>query len=258
MRKVKEEHYPDYIEFAETNPCNTIYPMAISEGVQHGDIYTDDMENPQYALFWHESGFAYISGHPEPEDLDEIYELMKNESGNNPRRFVLELNDEPLEAFFQRKEDIERHPRYGLRLRNLLPEKEIPEGYELKEIDEELFSRIEGRVVPRNFWSSSEEFLSKGKGYCLVKNGEVAAVAFSAACSSRQIDIGIETREAHRRKGLAVIAARKMAEYVLSIEKEPVWDCDAANVGSRATAERVGFEVVSQYAYYKAKATQRY
>ena len=50
MRKVKEEHYPDYIEFAETNPCNTIYPMAISEGVQHGDIYTDDMENPQYAL----------------------------------------------------------------------------------------------------------------------------------------------------------------------------------------------------------------
>ena len=38
MRKVKEEHYPDYIEFAETNPCNTIYPMAISEGVQHGDI----------------------------------------------------------------------------------------------------------------------------------------------------------------------------------------------------------------------------
>jgi len=44
-----------------------------------------------------------------------------------------------------------------------------------------------------------------------------------------------------------------MAEYVLSIGKEPVWDCDAANAGSRATAERAGFEVVSQYAYYKAK-----
>ena len=255
MRKVKEEHYSDYLELAKTNPCNTIYPMAIAEGVQHGDIYTDDSEKHQYALFWHESGFAYISGHPEPEDLDEIYALAINKSGNNPRRFVMELNDEPVEAFFQGKEDIERTPRYALRLRKLLPYKEIPEGYELKEIDEDLFSRIEGRVVPRNFWSSSEEFLTKGKGYCLVKNGEAAAVAFSAACSSRQIDIGIETREAHRRKGLAAIAARKMAEYVLSIGKEPVWDCNVTNAGSRATAERVGFEVVSQYAHYKAKAT---
>ena len=120
-------------------------------------------------------------------------------------------------------------------------------------IDEELLSRIEGRIVPLSFWNSSEEFLTKGKGYCLTKNDEVAAVAFSAAVSSRQIDIGIETKESHRRKGLAVIVAKKMAEYVLSIGKEPVWDCDAANAGSRATAERAGFEVVLQYAYYKAK-----
>ena len=109
--------------------------------------------------------------------------------------------------------------------------------------------------MPLNFWSSAEEFLTKGKGYCLIRNDEVATVAFSAAVSSRQIDIGIETKEVYRRKGLAVIAAKKMAEYVLSIGKEPVWDCDAANAGSRATAEKVGFEVVSQYVYFKAKST---
>ena len=129
----------------------------------------------------------------------------------------------------------------------------IPEGYELRKIDEDLLSRIEGRVVPLNFWSSSQDFLTRGRGYCLVKDDEVAAVAFSAAVSSGQIDIGIETKESHRRKGLAVIAAKKMTEYVLSIGKEPVWDCDTANVGSRATAERVGFEVVSRYACYKSR-----
>lgn len=252
MRKVNEENYPDFLGLAEVNTCNTIYPMAIAEGVQRGDIYTDDTEKHQYALFWHESGFAYLSGHPKPEDLDAVYALMKNESGDNPRRFVLETNDEPVAGFFREKEDIEMHPRYGLRLRELQPDGDIPEGYELKEIDEELFYRIEGKVVPKNFWSSSEEFLAKGRGYCLINCGEVAAVAFSAAVSSRQVDIGIETKEAHRRKGLAVIASRKMAEYVLSIGKEPVWDCDAANAGSRATAERVGFKVVSQYVYFKA------
>ncbi len=253
MKKVKEEYYSDYIELAGSNTCNTVYPMAIAEGLQSGDIYTDDTEKQQYALFWHESGFAYLSGHPKPEDLDEIYALMKNESGKNPRRFVLESKDEPVAGFFREKEDIEEHPRYGFRLRKPQPQEEIPEGYELREIDEDLLSRIEGRIVPLNFWNTSEEFLTKGKGYCLVNNGEVAAVSFSAAVSSRQIDIGIETQESHRRKGLAVIVAKKMTEYVLSIGKEPVWDCDVANAGSKATAERVGFEVVSQYAYYKAR-----
>ena len=253
MKKVSEECYSEFIELAGLNTCNTVYPMAIAEGMQQGDIYTDDMEKQQYALFWHESGFAYLSGDPKPGDLNAVYALMKNESGNNPRRFVLETNDEPVAAFFREKEDIEEHPRYGFRLKKLQPVEEIPKEYELREIDEALFSRIEGRVVPMNFWNSSEEFLTRGRGYCLIKNGEVASVAFSAAVSSRQIDIGIETKEAHRRKGLAVIVAKKMAEYVLSIGKEPVWDCDAANAGSRATAERVGFEVVSQYAYFKFK-----
>ena len=253
MKRVKEDHYSDFLELAGLNTCNTVYPMSVAEGVQRGEIYTDDTEEHQYALFWHESGFAYISGYPKPDDLDAIYALMKNEGGNNPRRFVLETNDEPVAGYFQEKEDIERHPRYGFRLRRSLTEEKIPEGYELREIDEELLSRIEGRIVPLSFWSSSEKFLTKGKGYCLTKNDEVAAVAFSAAVSSRQIDIGIETKESHRRKGLAVIVAQKMAEYVLSIGKEPVWDCDAANAGSRATAERAGFEVVLQYAYYKAK-----
>ena len=78
-------------------------------------------------------------------------------------------------------------------------------------------------------------------------------MAFSAAVSSRQVDIGIETAEAHRRKGLAAIAAKKMVSYVKSIHKEPVWDCDAKNTGSRRTAEKVGFQVIAEHAYYKAQ-----
>ena len=42
-----------------------------------------------------------------------------------------------------------------------------------------------------------------------------------------------------------------MVEYVKSIHKEPVWDCNVANVGSRRTAERVGFEILAEHAFYK-------
>ncbi len=251
MQKVKREQYSDFIELAKANTCNTVYPMSVAEGVQSGDIYTDDLNAPQYALFWHVSGFAYLTGQPKKEELDEIYALMKNESGKNPRRFVLEIKDEQTASYFQKKEDVEIHPRYGFRLKELKPEGEIPEGYELKEIDEKLFSEIKGKIVPSSFWSSAEDFMTKGKGYCLMQGGEAAAAAFSAAVSSNQVDIGIETREEHRRKGLAAVVAKKMAAYALSIGKEPVWDCEASNIGSRATAEKIGFKIVAEYAYYK-------
>lgn len=251
MQKVKKVEYSNYIELAKANTCNTVYPMSVAEGVQEGDIYTDDTKNPAYALFWHVSGFAYLTGHPDKEELDEIYALMKNESGQNPRRFVLEIKDEEVAGYFRDKEDVEKHPRYRFRLKEIKPAEEIPEGYELKEVDERLLAKVKGRIVPSNFWSSAEEFLAQGKGYCLVQGEEVAAIAFSAAVSSEQVDIGIETCEQHRRKGLAAVAAKKMAAYVKSIGKEPVWDCDAVNVGSRATAEKVGFEVMAEHAYYK-------
>ena len=105
--------------------------------------------------------------------------------------------------------------------------------------------------MPVSFWRSDEDFLEKGKGYCVMYGDEVASVAFSAAISSEQVDIGIETAEAHRRKGLALIAAKKMVAYVKSIDKEPVWDCNVANEGSRRTAENVGFEIMAEHAFYK-------
>lgn len=67
------------------------------------------------------------------------------------------------------------------------------------------------------------------------------------------MDIGIETVESHRRKGLAAIVAKKMVTYVKSIHKEPVWDCIVSNKGSRGTAEKAGFEIMAEHAYYKVK-----
>ena len=252
MQKADKEHYSKFIDLARENTCNTVYPMSIAEGFQDGDIFTDCIEQPTFALFWHVSGFAYLTGRPDDKYLDDIYRLMENKDGTNPRRFVLELKDEEVAAYFQKKENVEEHPRYRFRLQESVTLEEIlPEGYELKEVDAKILSKISGNIVPASFWRSDADFLEKGKGYCVMYGDEVASVAFSAAISSEQVDIGIETAEAHRRKGLAVIAAKKMVAYVKSIHKEPVWDCNVANVGSRRTAENAGFKIVAEHAFYK-------
>ena len=252
MQKADKEQYSKFIDLARKNTCNMVYPMSIAEGFQDGDIYTDCVDHPTFALFWHVSGFTYLTGRPTEEYLDDIYRLMKNEDGTNPRRFVLELKDEEVASYFQKRENVEEHPRYRFRLQEKETlEEGLPDGYVLKEVDAELLAKISGNIVPASFWRSNADFLEKGKGYCVMYGDEIASVAFSAAISSEQVDIGIETAEAHRRKGLAVIAAKKMVAYVKSIDKEPVWDCNVANVGSRRTAENVGFRIMAEHAFYK-------
>ena len=67
------------------------------------------------------------------------------------------------------------------------------------------------------------------------------AIAFSAAVSSEEIDIGVETDERYRHKGLARALADKMCREVLSIGKKPVWAHAISNAGSKNTALSVGF-----------------
>ncbi|MBR5800190.1 MAG: GNAT family N-acetyltransferase [Lachnospiraceae bacterium] len=268
MQKVQINQYSSFIELAEENTCNTVYPSSVAGGFQPGDIFTDSLEEPKVALFWHQSGFAYLSGNPDEAFLNEIYDLMLNKAGNNPRRFVLELKDESVAAFFREKETLSEEPRYRFRLRedyesvwesamkestmkeSGVQESTIPDGFVLKEIDAEILPRISGKIVPASFWSSPEEFLKNGKGYCLLKEDEVAAVAFSAAVSHKQIDIGIETSEKYRRQGLAAVVAKEMVRYATGIGKEPVWDCNKANEGSRKTAEKTGFQIVAEHSYF--------
>lgn len=97
-----------------------------------------------------------------------------------------------------------------------------------------------------NAYPKAESFLEKGKGYCVVKGGTVAAWAFSAAVSSTEIDIGIETDSEYRRLGLAEIAAKKMIEYCFEQNKRPVWACHQDNTASRKLAEKLGFVKTSE------------
>lgn len=49
-----------------------VYPRSIVEGIQDGDVFVDDIENPAMVLFWHYCGFAYIAGTCDDQFLHEI------------------------------------------------------------------------------------------------------------------------------------------------------------------------------------------
>ena len=234
MTNLCKAEYHKLIDAAKTHSCGKVYPLAMAEGVQDGDIFIQK----DSCVFWTYTGFAYITGSTEKAFLDDVYSLMTDK--NKPRRFVLMTDDEIVRSYFAEKENIDIQER---NLYQFAEKKDfrLPEGYTIKEMDENILNKLSGRIVPSLFWPDRERFLEKGKGYCVMKGDNIASWAFSAAVTSEEIDIGIETAEEYKNKGLGKIAANAMIKYVIEQGKAPVWACHHTNIASNKMAQSLGF-----------------
>ena len=223
-------------EFARNCTSNVVYPLSITEGFQDGNvIFSDDSKT---ALFWHYCGFAYLSGRVEESFLEKIYQEYFEKTLD--RRFVLITNNSKVIEFFSDKDDIVTDKRVEYRFGDLL--QSAPEcKYKVEPISESNYDRIHGNIVPTFSWSSKEQFLKNGFGFVALDGDKVIAVAFSAAVSSDEVDIGVETDENYRHQGLAKVVADRMCREIISQGKKPVWAHAIANEGSKYTALGVGF-----------------
>ena len=120
-------------------------------------------------------------------------------------------------------------------------------------LDKDILSKLEGRIIPAYSWNSSEDFLEKGKGYCILHGNEIVTVAFTAAISDTEVDIGIETNIKYRKQGFGKCVASRMVKDILKMNKTPIWECNTNNLGSKAIAESVGFEVLETHPLFMKK-----
>lgn len=204
-------------------------------------------------MFWTRCGFAYHSPNISDDFLEEIYAFMTDK--NIPRRFLLMSDSEKVEKYFKAQKDVVLESRYVFEYagNSEIIEMHIPDRFEIKEIDENLLAEISGSIVPTLFWSGVQEFLSKGKGYCIVHNNEVASWAFSAAVSSHEIDIGIETNPKYQKQGLGMIVAQKMMQFTIEQGRKPVWACHYQNAASAKMAEKLGYVKTCECTIIKRK-----
>ena len=104
-------------------------------------------------------------------------------------------------------------------------------------------------------WDSVDHFLAKGISFCVVHGNvygdEVVSWCTCDCVAGDQIEVGIVTDSAHRRKGLAAVAAAATVECCLDSGFSAVgWHCESDNDGSWRTAEKVGFEREREYTTY--------
>lgn len=245
MERLDEAAYRSVLPSISKTACGTVYPLSIVEGNQYGEIFTEG----DSVLPWHYAGFAFLFGACEHTFLDHVYRGFLCAEARPPRRFILFAVTPEVEQFFREKNDLVFGKRYHYAYLEKMPAllQAVPSGYQIRELDRGLLDSLQGRITPRFSWRDADAFLAKGKGFCVLHEGEPASWAFSAAVSSEEIDIGIETAEAYRKRGLGMLAVCSMIRYCFAQQKHPLWACDAGNTASQRVAEKAGFRKVSEY-----------
>ena len=242
MRRISENEYHKYILWAKATTANRVYPCSIAEGFQSGDIYVNDGGDTETVLFWHYCGFAYISGTVSKTVLDGMMDDVCRKSAR--RMLLITDHDFVIHYFVHRGKEIGKRVEYdydcaGNTVKNYA-DIDNHADIDIRRIDSGNIGAITGKVIPGFSWKNSE-FLKKGFGYAAFDHEKYAGVAFSAAISSENVDIGVEVDPAFRNRGIAAKLARKMCEETISQGKSPVWAHLESNAGSMRTAIRCGF-----------------
>lgn len=129
---------------------------------------------------------------------------------------------------------------------------DLPYGYELKRIEEAEYNMCRENGWANDLVSQYKDYgtYSKmGLGVAVLKDGELVAGASSYSTYDKGIEIEIDTKEGHRRKGLAYACGAKLILECLDKDLYPSWD--AQNKGSVALAEKLGYHLSHEYVAYE-------
>jgi RimJ/RimL family protein N-acetyltransferase len=243
---------------------------AAIEGNNPGRIFVDDADAPRTALALTVEGYLLAGDYHNPETVDALRCLFRDRifSGevfvNGDWSMSLAVHPESWEARLPAlipTHEAERSARYHYLCQELALDwrQHLPEGYTVRRVDPALWhdpgvhfpESVREWIDLEEVWGTEENFFAKGVSFAVLHGDEVVAWCTPDCVAGDRIDVGIFTLPAHRRTGLATVAVAATVEQCLRQGFRAVgWHCNADNVGSWKTAERVGFARNREYVYY--------
>jgi RimJ/RimL family protein N-acetyltransferase len=262
-------------EFARVRPLFQGFDYSLSihaaiDGNNPGRIFVDNMQHPRTALALTIEGYLLAGDDTNPVTNATLSYLLKERifSGevfvNGNESISLAVHPETWEARLPELipgYEVEKLERYHYLCRSVKLDwrSSLPEGYSVRRLDRGLLHDAQ-LVFPEalrewmdieEIWWTEENFLEKGVSFVVLHENKVVAWCTPDCVSGDRIDVGIITQREHRRRGLASIAVAATVEHCLNSGFSAVgWHCNAINVASWKTAEKVGFERNRTYAYY--------
>lgn len=129
---------------------------------------------------------------------------------------------------------------------------QLPDGYELKLLKEDEYEACQNNRWANDLVSQFRDYKTYqglGVGVVVLKDGELVSGASSYSRYNDGIEIEIDTRKDHRRKGLAYACGAKLILECRRRGLYPSWD--AQNRWSVALAQKLGYHFSHEYTAYE-------
>lgn len=215
--------------------------LAVLDGVQAGRILTDDAETPTWGVVQETSeGTIFLGGSLGATsvaalvaELRRTHDVIFGAPANDPWLALMPPEpgyDGAVIDFSQRDE--------ALDLEFLI---HVPTGLRLERIDAKFLERCAWGGYKVEVFGSGAAALQHGLGYCLLDGEQVVSEAFAGPLSRGTLEIGTITHADYQRRGLATIVC---ARTILECERlgyQTWWNCAKQNLGSAATARKLGY-----------------
>ena len=233
-------------------PINIWFARSVLAGHAHGKVFADKEQEPSSIYICNGCGITLLLGE---SGNDEFNDEMGRYLRTLDKVERIQPYPRSWDAFLQSLVD-QGTARLSTRVNFTFDEQvfaannSTPDtnGILVRPGSVDIINSIDGSVVPQCFWK--ESLLHMCKSYVAIVDHEPAAVAFSAYLHSEHLEIGIETAEKHRGKGLATIVCAALIRDCIEAGLTPVWSCRLDNTGSMNLAKRMGFVESARLPYY--------
>ena len=214
-----------------------------------GKVIVTNPDDPKSA-YAYAGCFAFYAGEPDKE-------IVKNK----PEGFVIMVprNEKWAELIEECYSGAKKVIRYAIKKDTVFDREklqgfvnELPAGYEIHEIDADIYDKCLGNPVTEDFVSSfesKESFLKIGRGMVIIKDGRIVSGASSYSRYNEGIEIEVDTVPDERGKNLATIVCAALILRCLDENLYPSWD--AQNINSVHLAEKLGYEFDHEYVAYE-------
>jgi GNAT superfamily N-acetyltransferase len=247
--------------------------LSVIERKQEGDIFVDDVGNPQCVLVCHIGGFCFLSGDANNPLLNRgLSDLLLKKLPHQMEGFgplIMADSEDWYKKLDQMLENrVQTIPRLSFDFYpnkfgpNLNCNNRIPPEFTIRRVNESLFERIGIEFKLAGFfkcWTSFQEFMANGLGFCLLFRDKIvcACLSYSACVSTGDVEITVVTAEEFRNRGLATLTCSAFIEHCISNNLKPNWGCRVNNLSSAALAQKLGFEKTGDYKIYWIKEVSK-
>lgn len=128
----------------------------------------------------------------------------------------------------------------------------LPKPYRLFPIDREIYHRLGALDWARDLrgqFADYRDYSQGGLGVVIQREGVILSGASAYSAYREGIEVEIDTRADHRRRGLALVCGGALILACLERNLYPSWD--AHNKGSLALAEKLGYRFDRAYPVYE-------